>query len=59
MKLENFTLENSDIVIVGAGISGISAALNFLKNKNENFTIIDALDRIGGRTYSIQYGKNN
>ena len=57
MKLENYTIEIQDTLIVGSGVSGISAGLNFLKNGYENFTIIEALDRIGGRCHSIQQGE--
>lgn len=43
--------------IVGAGVAGISTALNLLKNNYENFMIFEALDRIGGRVNTIEYGK--
>jgi|688.fasta_scaffold608719_3 monoamine oxidase len=57
MKLENFSVETQyTTIIIGSGASGISAALNFLRNGHENFTIIEALDRIGGRCHSIQQG---
>ena len=36
-------------VIIGAGISGIAAGLNLLKNGYNNFVIFEALERIGGR----------
>lgn len=42
-------------VIVGAGLAGISAALNLLKNNYEDFLVFEALDRIGGRCHTIEY----
>ena len=52
MKLENYFI---DVLIVGSGISGIGAGLNFFKNDFENFIIIEAIDRIGGRCHTIQH----
>lgn len=43
-------------VILGAGVSGISAAINLLKNGYSNFVILEANDRIGGRCFTIDYG---
>ncbi|MEN9920854.1 MAG: hypothetical protein RL538_747 [Candidatus Parcubacteria bacterium] len=40
-----------DVVIVGAGLSGLSAAL-VAKEKGLTYKIIDARDRVGGRVYS-------
>ncbi len=44
-------------VIVGAGISGIGAACNLLKNGYQDFIILEANDRIGGRIETIEHGK--
>jgi monoamine oxidase len=44
------------IVIVGAGVSGLTCArrlTNLLKKQPHKITIVEARDRIGGRTYSI------
>ena len=48
------------VVIVGAGLTGLSTALNLLENRNEQqgkhlqITIIEARDRVGGRTHTEQ-----
>jgi cation diffusion facilitator CzcD-associated flavoprotein CzcO len=44
-------------VIIGAGISGISAALHLLDNKYDDFFIYEANDRIGGRLNTVQSSK--
>lgn len=42
-----------DVVIVGAGVSGLSAA-KFLKDKGvHEIVVLEANDRVGGRTYTI------
>lgn len=46
---------NSNIIIVGGGVSGL-AAFNQLRNSGfKNITILEA-DRLGGRIYSIPFG---
>lgn len=40
-----------DVIIVGAGVSGLSAAL-VAKEKGLSYKILDARDRIGGRVFS-------
>ncbi|GAB1598590.1 probable flavin-containing monoamine oxidase A [Argonauta hians] len=43
----------TDVVIIGAGLSGLSAAYYLAKtDKSLHFTILEAKDRVGGRTYS-------
>lgn len=41
------------IIIIGAGMAGLSAANNLIKNGIEDFLIIEARKRIGGRIISI------
>lgn len=43
-----------EVVIVGGGIAGLSAADMLYKNGITNFTIIEARSRLGGRMYSEQ-----
>ncbi|KAG4077866.1 hypothetical protein HA402_013800 [Bradysia odoriphaga] len=45
------------IVIVGAGASGISAAVKLLENGYDDIVVLEAENRIGGRVYSIPFGK--
>ncbi|XP_055377653.1 peroxisomal N(1)-acetyl-spermine/spermidine oxidase [Condylostylus longicornis] len=46
-------IENVKILIVGAGMAGLSAANHLLQNGCDNFKIIEARNRIGGRIISI------
>lgn len=43
----------TDIVIIGAGYAGIAAARR-LHEANKNFVVVEARDRIGGRTHTRQ-----
>ena len=43
------------IGIIGAGISGIGAGRELLKNGFTNFVIFEASDRIGGRIRTIDF----
>ena len=47
---------NTKTVIIGAGVSGISTAVNLLKKNYNDLLIFEALDRIGGRVNTIDYG---
>lgn len=43
-----------DVIVVGSGVSGLAAASQLLKKKpNLKLTVLEARDRIGGRTYSV------
>jgi len=46
------------VIIIGAGISGIAAATKLLKNKFNNFIILEAENRIGGRIQTLPFGGN-
>lgn len=48
--------EKFDVIIIGAGISGLYAALQ-LKNKGKRVAILEARDRVGGR--SLNHSFNN
>ena len=48
----------TDVVIIGAGISGISAA-KVLKKAKTQFMILEASHKIGGRAHSQELTKNN
>ena len=49
--MESFKNETASVIIIGAGISGASAA-NVLVAKGFNVTIIEARNRIGGRIHT-------
>ena len=49
------TLRCSTLVI-GAGMSGVTAALNLLKNGHDDLLVVESLDRIGGRMNTIVVG---
>ncbi len=47
-----------NVVIIGAGIAGLSAAQRLLENKTNkiNVTILEASSRVGGRIHSVPFG---
>lgn len=52
-RLENF----HEIIVIGAGIAGLSAAFHILSDKPEtDVLILEARDRIGGRTNHSKLG---
>jgi monoamine oxidase len=42
-----------DVIVIGAGISGLSAAL-LLSEQGMNVLVLEARDRVGGRTYTVR-----
>lgn len=50
--------KDKKIVIIGAGLSGYSAAARLIENGYTNIVILEALNRTGGRIYTIDYGKS-
>lgn len=47
----NTTTNRPQVIIIGAGISGLAAALK-LKKRNISFVILEARSRLGGRVFS-------
>lgn len=45
------------IVIVGAGMAGLSAANHLLKNNISDFILLEGRNRVGGRIIAINIGK--
>ena len=50
---DNFTR----FLVVGGGISGISAASHFARNGVNEFKLLEARNRLGGRVMTAQIGK--
>lgn len=45
------------IVIVGAGLSGLSAAVKLSENGYDNILILEAENRIGGRIHTVEFNE--
>ncbi|KYQ55637.1 hypothetical protein ALC60_05481 [Trachymyrmex zeteki] len=50
--------KETKIVIVGAGAAGIAAASRLLQRGVNDFVILEANDKIGGRIYTKDFGEN-
>ena len=50
-------MEKVEVVIIGAGLAGISAAVKLMENGFENVVILEAENRIGGRIHSVPFAK--
>lgn len=51
--------EHPSVVIIGAGMAGLSAAETLLKNGITNVRIVEATDRYGGRVYTKKWNNGN
>ncbi len=58
-KLSTNSTEHPSVVIIGAGMAGISAAETLLKNGIRNVKILEATDRYGGRVYTKKWNNAN
>lgn len=54
-KCDAKPLKQPRIVIVGAGLSGVTAAVKLIENGFENVVLFEAENRIGGRIYSVPF----
>lgn len=50
------TINRHKVIIIGAGMAGLSAANHLIKNGITDFKILEARGRIGGRILSIDIG---
>lgn len=48
---------NFKVIIIGAGMSGLSAANHLMQNGCDSFCILEGRSRIGGRIVSIPLGQ--
>jgi len=48
--------ETYDVIIIGAGLSGLQAATD-LQAAGLNILVLEAKDRVGGKTYSVSNGQ--
>lgn len=51
--------QQPSVVIVGAGMAGLSAAETLLRNGVTNIRILEATDRYGGRVYTQKWNNGN
>lgn len=49
-------MSSNQIVIIGAGLSGISAGVKLMENGFNDVLILEAENRIGGRINSVEFG---
>jgi monoamine oxidase len=47
-----------DVIIVGAGLSGLTAAYTLHKSGNVAYRVVEARDRVGGRIYTVAGGQD-
>lgn len=63
LSIDSFTYNFDEMVkrvkiaIVGAGASGIAAASKLLREGINDFVVLEANDRIGGRINTVEFGK--
>lgn len=49
--------ERHKVIVVGAGVSGFTAAATLLQHNVTDVLVLEAADWIGGRTHTVQFGK--
>ena len=47
-----------DVIVIGAGVSGLSASTILAEAGIKDFVVLEASDRIGGRMHTIPFGKD-
>jgi spermine oxidase len=56
MSVKDASNKKYQVIIIGAGAAGLSAANSLVKNGIKDFIILEARNRIGGRILSIDMG---
>jgi protoporphyrinogen oxidase len=56
IKIILISVSEAQVVIVGAGASGIAAASWLMEHGVDNIVILEAEDRIGGRINTVPFG---
>ncbi|RAK89273.1 polyamine oxidase [Aspergillus costaricaensis CBS 115574] len=51
------TCTETEVVILGAGVAGVTAAETLHNNGVEDFIVLEYQDRIGGRMHEVTFGK--
>lgn len=51
-------MKRTKVIIVGAGAAGIAAASRLLQEGMDNFIVLEASDRIGGRINTVKFADN-
>lgn len=55
MKPKNSSIKEADVLIIGAGASGLAAAHELTKKK-KHVVVLEARERVGGRVWSVPLG---
>lgn len=50
------TTSHHEVIIIGAGVSGLAAA-KVLAEKGVDVVVLEARDRVGGRTWTVKVGR--
>lgn len=50
-------MNHYQVIIIGAGISGCTAARTLVNNSITDILVVEATDRVGGRVKTITEGK--
>jgi len=51
--------DNYEVIIIGAGLAGLSSARTLTRSGINDFFILEAKDRVGGRIFTKGYGNFN
>jgi len=57
MHVFSHRMDKLQVVVVGAGAAGLTAAARLMEHGVRNVMILEAEDRMGGRIHSTNFGK--